>query len=502
MIRDGKDIPTGKILVTQVCVVGSGPAGITTAWNLQKRGIKVILIEGGQSYNSKVESWSDKVWLFKGETEGQIFVNQPDFLILPHEKSNIIKERERIFGGTSCRWGGQSRPMDNIDMEKRQGVSGSAGFPGWPINRSDLDPYYAKAVNFCRLYGEYKSKGENFKTCYWEQILGVKAPLLKGFTTDVYQFIGDPYLNFAYQSFNENAAIGESPVDVILNANLLNINYQNGNVNKLTVASLDPGSPPKKLTEFNIKADVYILACGAIENARQLLLSNAGNENDLVGRYFTGHPIIKNGLDNTITITKSPFTKDQINFMSGGGWQDPNNLGHVEGRFVPNTEQTIANGIGRCWFRAHTSSYYFELAPDPSNRVMLTGADTVDPVFKLRQSKVVWNPTSQDEYTYLKTTALFKKALANLGGEVKFTEWEVVKNQLVFNGHHIGTTRMSNDYNHGVVDTNLKIHSLKNLYVVGSSVFPSAGISNPTFTIISLAIRLAEHISELLNPRS
>ena len=57
---------------------------------------------------------------------------------------------------------------------------------------------------------------------------------------------------------------------------------------------------------------------------------------------------------------------------------------------------------------------------------------------------------------------------------------------------------MSADPAQGVVDANLKVHSLANLYVAGSSVFASTGISNPTFTIITLSIRLAEHLIGVL----
>jgi choline dehydrogenase-like flavoprotein len=84
-----------------------------------------------------------------------------------------------------------------------------------------------------------------------------------------------------------------------------------------------------------------------------------------------------------------------------------------------------------------------------------------------------------------------------LGGDVSFYPWEYVHNQLVVNGHHLGTTRMSANPEDGVVDANLKVHSVDNLYVAGASVFPHAGISNPTFTIIALSIRLAEHLSEV-----
>lgn len=61
--------------------------------------------------------------------------------------------------------------------------------------------------------------------------------------------------------------------------------------------------------------------------------------------------------------------------------------------------------------------------------------------------------------------------------------------------HHMGTTRMHRDPTHGVVDENCRVHELSNLYVAGSSTFPTAGIANPTLTIIALALRLADHLS-------
>ena len=60
--------------------------------------------------------------------------------------------------------------------------------------------------------------------------------------------------------------------------------------------------------------------------------------------------------------------------------------------------------------------------------------------------------------------------------------------------HHMGTTRMSDDPRAGVVDRDCRVHGVRNLYVAGSSVFPSAGHANPTLTIVALALRLAEHL--------
>ena len=60
--------------------------------------------------------------------------------------------------------------------------------------------------------------------------------------------------------------------------------------------------------------------------------------------------------------------------------------------------------------------------------------------------------------------------------------------------HHMGGTRIGNNFKTSVVDSNLKLHDLKNCYILGSSVFPTGGYSNPTFSIVQLALRLAEHL--------
>jgi choline dehydrogenase-like flavoprotein len=488
MIRNGKDIANGTVLSTQVCIIGSGPAGIIAAWQLQKAGIKVILIEGSRDYGSNMQaSWPDKFLLYNGEADGLFATNEREFLVLPYVRHNQpAKERERIYGGTSTHWGGQSRPEDPIDLEERP------GFPGWPINRADLDPYYAEASALCKLHGDY-DLGNNFSAEYWAGILQAEVPSLDGFDVEMYQFIGGD-LNFATRKF-DGMTIDESPVDVILNASLLNINHQQGSVTELTVASMDTSIPPKKATEFTIKADAYVLACGAVANARQLLLSNAGNEHDMVGRYFMCHPLTQ----SSVISASSYLNDDQARLMGGqtptGQWTDSNGV-TVTGRFIPNAEQTRNLGIGRCWFWYGWGQYYYEMTPNPDSRVTLS--DKVDPVFGQRQTRITWQLSPLDEQTYDKTTALFKTAVKKLNGDVSFPAWVTINSQLVVNGHHLGTTRMWNDPTQGVVDSNLKVHSLDNLYVAGSSVFPTAGISNPTFTIITLSIRLADHLSKAL----
>ena len=60
--------------------------------------------------------------------------------------------------------------------------------------------------------------------------------------------------------------------------------------------------------------------------------------------------------------------------------------------------------------------------------------------------------------------------------------------------HHMGTTRMSADPKQGVVDANSQVHGVGNLFVAGSSVFPTYGASNPTMNLVALTLRLAAHL--------
>ena len=63
--------------------------------------------------------------------------------------------------------------------------------------------------------------------------------------------------------------------------------------------------------------------------------------------------------------------------------------------------------------------------------------------------------------------------------------------------HEMGGTRMGDNKYNSVVDNNLKVHGVKNFYILGSSVFPSAGHANPTLTICQLSYRLVDHLTKI-----
>lgn len=497
MIRNGRDIPGGTVIRSRVCVVGTGQAGVTVAWCLQNAGIDVVLIEGSRAASSLQASWPDKTLLYAGEVAGVMASNEPDFLTSPFYVGQSPSERERFFGGTSTHWGGQSRPLDAVDFEERP------GFPGWPITRADLDPYYAQAVPFCMLHGDFADG--NFGRAYWTQVLGLdgsEMPTLDNFDDCMYQFMGSDYLDFSTRTFPDGKTIGESAADVILNASLLDIVAGDGSVARLRVASMNSAPTPGVATEFFIEADAYVLACGAVANAQRLLISDIGNEYDQVGRYFMCHP-----LSMGVNVGVSGFPAPPLsNLMAGQDangrqWSDTNGV-RVTGRFQLTADALREHAIGNCWMRSYSAAAYFEMSPNADSRITLI--NSTDKIFCQPQVRIDWQlappppGTSEpppDQKTYETSTALFAAAIKPYGGTLYPPSWSSVARAMVVNGHHLGTTRMSTDPEKGVVDANLKVHSMDNLYVAGSSVFVTAGVSNPTFTIIALSIRLAEHLT-------
>lgn len=142
---------------------------------------------------------------------------------------------------------------------------------------------------------------------------------------------------------------------------------------------------------------------------------------------------------------------------------------------------------------------FFEQAPNRDSRITL--GDTRD-ALGLRRVNVDWRLTELDRYTYRTLTSLAGKPLAEAcGGSFEAAPWvtEATAAPEVFStAHHMGTTRMSTDPGSGVVDTDGTVHGIHNLHVAGSSVFPTSGWAFPTFTLVALSLRLADHLRVLL----
>ena len=141
-----------------------------------------------------------------------------------------------------------------------------------------------------------------------------------------------------------------------------------------------------------------------------------------------------------------------------------------------------------------------EPMPNPDSRIRLSQErDAIG----MRKVVVDWNVTEEDKRNGAAILRLLGAEVARTGfGRLRsFLEdgddekWPA---DMYGDQHHIGTTRMHHDPSLGVVNEDCRVHGVANLYVAGSSVFPTAGAANPTLTIVALALRLADHLKEEL----
>jgi choline dehydrogenase-like flavoprotein len=135
---------------------------------------------------------------------------------------------------------------------------------------------------------------------------------------------------------------------------------------------------------------------------------------------------------------------------------------------------------------------YCEQAPNPQSRVYLSQERD-----KLQMNRLVldWKVGDDETKSMVRLQELVDSYLKKTHiGYLDHTSQQLTDLYYTDASHHIGTTRMSNDPRTGVVDSDCRVHGVNNLFLVGSSVFPTSGYANPTLTIVALAIRLAEHL--------
>lgn len=545
MITDARTLPKDIELHAAVCIVGAGAAGITLALELSHASIDVVLLESGG-----MESDQETQSLYKGDVVG--------FPYYPLDVSRV-----RFFGGTTNHWDGLCRPLEESDFEERPWIPDS----GWPIRKSTLDPFYRRAHVICKL-GRY-----DYDPAGWETAERKRLPLYGGrIRTEILQSSSPP-TNFG-RSYREDIE-RSGTVRAYTYANAIDVEAAtNGReISGIRVATLEGG-------EFRVRARIFVLATGAIENARLLLTSNKvhraglGNDHDLVGRYFMEHlhvpgvvllpsdPGFEIGLYNWRDrdhlrreddgavgfgfLMSSPELQareriagvrvvmrrvgefEALEATSKGvysfDWlvdevvrqsQAPAGKQGTEGGFAKHLLRVITDldNVGiyayRRIFRPSRDFpgfyliYSMEQVPNPESRVYL-GRER-DPL-GMPRVRLDWRFTDTDRRTYERFTQFLAQELgaASLGRVKTVTEdpqagWPMVREGLRGAWHQMGTTRMHSDPRHGVVDEHCRVHTVSNLFLASSSVFPTSGIANPTLTIVALTIRLADHIKELLS---
>jgi len=488
---DARSLPTGTVLEPDLAIVGGGPAGITLALALAHTPIKMMLFEsGGLDFEAGTQA------LYDGKNTGVHY--------LPLNAS-----RMRYLGGSTNHWGGWCRPLDPIDFEKRDWLP----YSGWPFGLSELQPHFKRAQALVEagswIYDDADAR------------MNAQAPMLKfaagGVYTSWFQFSKTRNdvlpTHFGTRYGDDLKHVPNLKVFLHANATALTLAGNGAVLDTIAGATLNGKT-------FTVKPKATVLAMGAVENARLMLASNGvGNQNGLVGRFFADHPIPRdtatlvhfagdlpgyyfNGtsvdgaiLRATLAPTEA-FKRTRRVLGSLATIENPVELNELDKAAI--VTAALAVGADASNAKAFSIGCGLELAPDPERRLTLT--DERD-ALGMQRLKLTNRVSNEDFSRYRDTLKEWGRQLLAAGtGMIRLNydtraEWE---GALDWGDHHLGTTRMHADPKQGVVDANLKVHGIGNLFVAGSGVFPTYSASNPTLNLVALTLRLSQHLHGVL----
>jgi len=479
----GKKPAKGKY---DTCVIGAGAAGISVATQLARKGRSVCLAEAGKMEYS-IES--------QGHYEGKS-IGDPYF--------DLKATRLRLFGGSTGHWAGWCRELDPHDFEKKIASSMTA----WPIKSEDLRRYSAPTAKILKIPQQSADRHLNPDL---NEIFFEFSPPVR---------FGQEYKNEI--SSNDN-------LDAFTSCNLLGFQFDGARIENADFINYDG-------LKVTVRAKQFVLACGGIENSRILLIenekfnNNLGNKHNMVGRYWTEH--------NTFTIGDFLLFKDDAFItkasVSSSGETSTRIFVGPSRQFLerekvlscglrllplykrtgakkylakllcvtPDLSNMLLDPFGRRLICAGTIRAAWEQLPHADNRVALS---TEKDRFGLQRCELHWRKLIRDKLAPRKMAIALGNYLAeNDIGRIKLAPWllqnddEFPIDDEIAGHHHMGGTRMAKAEDGGVVDTNCRVFGTSNLYVAGSSVFPSGGHVNPTFTIIQLALRLSDHLNNSL----
>ncbi|MFZ5720262.1 MAG: FAD-dependent oxidoreductase [Pseudomonadota bacterium] len=472
MLRDLNSAAPTDNGAFDVCVIGAGPAGISMALELARKNKRVALCEAG-GFEPSEESQS----CYQGAVVGD-----PYFA--------LDATRLRYFGGSTGHWSGWCYTLDDIDFARKDRISQLAH---WPITRADLAPYLSRA-------------------CAFVEIKQPRGPRLLSPTKGLQEI----YISFSPPTrFGEKyrkSIVDSKNITLFLNANLTDLRVRSGRVTEAVFTSYTG----QKTT---VRADNYVFAMGGIENSRQLLWHNQRNNGGLyergipVGKYWMEHPhftigaaLVDFGLpDKRKFFGLTPGKQMELGVLNAALRLEP--LGRNATRRLVKDLMCAAPSVGEwaaglagenlvCGVKLRAA---WEQAPRAENGF------TLDPKnvdrFGIPAPVLHWRKSDLDHRTITKTALQFNDWLMGRKlGRLKLDSWVMGRGDYPTNDelgghHHMGGTRMADSPVRGVVDRNCQVFGSKNLYVAGSSVFPSGGHTNPTLSIIQLSLRLADHLT-------
>lgn len=535
MLIRANDLAEGAALHGDVCIIGAGAAGITLALELMGSGLDVLLLESGD-----IDPDPATQGIYAGESVGQPLAVL-DGLV------ELDEIRLRYLGGTTNHWAGYCRPLQPVDFQERDNLDIS----GWPIEHREMIPYWDRAAIWCRI------TDAEFSPEVWSERSGLQLPPIDDgiVSTTTFQISFPMPFGVVYRHDLTDA----TDTRVVLGANVVNIRNNAKQVTGLDIRTLSGRSLTVDAQMFVVatggieNARLLLASTDADPNG-------IGNSNDLVGRHFTEHlqvyagfgifePPLEDligfhGSDVTIESGRHSgevhgikyglsLTSDHVMESPTTGLEAQFLLGHLpHGVPAQPGGPTMADvtalydllgGNGP----ASTSAYIQVLAEqrlNPDSRVTLS--DTKDP-FGMPRTRLEWQYTQDDRDSVLSGLRTIAESVGAAGfGRLQIVPGGVhadavdhlVDGELLslyrsmpdqadptgfpigMGFHHMCTTRMAHDPSEGVVDSDCRVHGMDNLWMSGSSVFATGGVATPTYSIVALAIRLADHLKEVFTP--
>jgi choline dehydrogenase-like flavoprotein len=539
VLVDGRAISAGTEMLRDVCIIGAGPAGISIANRLAGSGLSVALVEGG-GFEPSVRNQG----LYQGENVG-------------HPYFRLDGSRFRMLGGSGNVWGGWSRPLDSLDFDARPDL----GCPGWPISATELDRYNVETARLLKLPSAHFDVGywaarlpgpipledsefengifqysvvRDFGHEYRSQ-LADSTDITLLMNANVTQLLMDPGTErvggvqaraLGRPAFSVKAKIIVLATGGLENPRLLLASHHDrpagiGNdydsVGRYFMEHLH--APVGHLAAYGrgIRDNFYdVLESGGNRTRGVILPTQAARlAHELPGCSIA---LNDNGYGFNLAIGMRPprVTVLPLRAMRAmGGRRVAPVIRHVkpvlssaisvkvrrDARRAAHAARQVAAQTGSPVREGELRSIYLraEQIACWDSRVTLT-----KDVDELGMPRIAldWKVSAGDTNVIESWLDIFAESAErqNFGRVYKMAPEEWL-GHIDGGPHHMGTTRMSAGPRDGVVDRNCRVHSVKNLYVAGSSTFATGGYTNPTFTVLALALRLADHIrDELTRP--
>jgi choline dehydrogenase-like flavoprotein len=496
MIRDITTLPEGQI-TGDVIVIGSGIAGAEAASQLVASGLHVVLLESGRErFDPQIQALNEIEFL--GKPHRRLDPDAPYHPYLPPELRGVSRVRQ--LGGTSNVWTGKWKYFQRRDFPERPWVPHSA----WPIGLDDLLPYY-RSTAASYGFGDLEAEAERPTLAAFRAALEGRLKLTS--------FYWEETPTRTPRRFGEEWAKSDRLTVVTgATATRLVTSTDGSRVETVICRSLEGQT-------LKAHGQAVILAAGAIETPRLLLASTGpghergiGNKHDLVGRFYTDHPKHHSADLEPGSLTRAhagelqygPKPRFCLCFALDDETQAEYRLLEHVVYLKPLYERrrdrlfrvvtggsALRDGLGT--IRTYRVKLVTEQVPNRDSRVLLS--DEKD-ALGVPKTQLDWRLTNQDHDAFTRTVSLLTERFRVLGlGTFDWGAAPPTLDNMTDAAHQMGTTRMGASPEVSVTNADCRVWGTENLYVAGSAVFPTGPSYSPTYTILALARRLAEHVA-------